>query len=59
MESGTNGMTGVFARDHVEPENNHEYENATIHVQHMEESSVQDPARRHATAAQMVAQVRN
>ena len=41
MENGANGVTGVFARDHVEPEFNHAFETAIIHHQHTEESSVQ------------------
>lgn len=56
MENGANGVTGVFARDHVEPEFNHAFETAIIHHQHTEESSVQGPARRRATAAQITVQ---
>lgn len=59
MENGANGVTGVFARDHVEPEFNHAFETAIIHHQHTEESSVQGPARRRATAAQITVQVQN
>lgn len=59
MENGANGVTGVFARDHVEPEFNHAFETAIIHHQHTEESSVQGSARRRATAAQITVQVQN